>query len=174
MSLALYSKNGRMFVFEVSYEFPESMFVGFRKKDEKYNGNFYEIKPNEGFYKVYRIDLPDSSRWNVPIGKKYTQLPGGGGGYKVTRQYDNVLKMLQSSTVIKILNNFFLKAEAFFVVRNLIRETIDNLIFTRKINKPEVTTFRMFEDKIKLKQEKPSVGFTAVSIEDESEKKKDK
>lgn len=190
MSLALYSKNGRMFIFEVSYEFNDSMFVGFRTREDKYNGNFYEIKPIGESYKVFVIDLSDSSRWNAPIGKKYIQLPGGGGGYKVTRQYNNALEMLKNSTVIKILNNFFIKKEEFYVIRKLIKEAINKTFSNENIEKTKPTSklsnneydefCREFFDKFKqsnieeiqLKQQIQTAAFTAVSIEDEIEKKK--
>ena len=44
-SLALYSKNGTMYAFDVSYEYGDTKFVGFRKKEESYDGNCYKIVP---------------------------------------------------------------------------------------------------------------------------------
>lgn len=139
--LALYSKDGRMFVFEVLYEFPDSQFVGFRRQGEPYTGNFYEIRPVEGVYKTAMIDLPNKSRMNSPTGKKYTQLPGGGGGYKVTRQFSNVSEMIKNPTVIGILDRYFGGMEQ---VRTEIRKHVG----------------KIFEAK------KQHVAFVAASVED--------
>lgn len=141
---ALYSKDGRMFVFEVLYEFNDSQFVGFRRQDEPYNGNFYEIRPVDGGYKVIMIDLPNKSRMNAPTGKKYTQLPGGGGGYKVTRQYSNANEMIKNPTVIGILDRYF---GAMKQVRTEIRKHVG----------------KIFEAK------KQHVAFVAASVEDGGE-----
>ena len=132
--LALYSKKGKMYVFEVAYEYADSMYVGFRKKDEPYQGNFYIIKPEDGIYKIYKMNLSGESRNKAPIGKKYTQLPGGGGGYKATRQYTNPAQMIQNSTVKGILDRFFGIEE----VRKNIRKEVDS-VFENQMKKKKKT-----------------------------------
>lgn len=104
---ALYSKDKRMFIFEVLYEFPETQFVGFKRKNEPYNGDFFEIKQQDEVFKISKMFLSDKSRWNAPIGKKYTQLPGGGQIYKVTRQVEYVQDIIKKEPVIKMLQKFF-------------------------------------------------------------------
>jgi len=123
IGLALYSKNKRMFIFEVEYEFADTRFVGFRGKYNPYYGEFYEIKVKDGIYKVYRLDLKKESRENAPVGKQYTQLPGGGGAYKVTRGYTNISEMMKNPTVKKVLDKFFGLNEVRKVVRKKLKES---------------------------------------------------
>jgi hypothetical protein len=144
LGLALYEKDNRMFVLEVSYEFADSKFVGFRKRDDIYNGNLYEIKPRDGGYSIIRIDLGMKSRENAPIGKKYTQLPGGGATYKQTRQFTNPSQMVLDKTVKGVLDRFFGIQE----MRNIIKKMINEVF---------------------LKQEESNVSFTAASVENKSD-----
>jgi len=181
---ALYQKEGKLYLFTVKYEYIESRFVGFddfgetfliRKlnDEQKQWKATHDVKKDEklknlifiGDYYLTRILYKD-----FPKGKPYTQLPGGGGVYKETRKYNNIYELFKNETFLRALEKYSTFKEGYNIVRDLIREAIGSLIFTRKINKPEVTAFEMFEDN--LKQEKPAVGFTAVSIENEDEKKK--
>ena len=183
---ALYQKNGELYLFTVKYEYTESRFVGFddfgeifriRKlnEEQKQWKATHDVRKNEktknlifiGDYYLARVGFS-----NFPLGKPYTQLPGGGGVYKETRKYTNIYELFKNETFLRALDKYSTFKEGYRTIRNLIREAINKLIYTKKMKTPSLIGFSMFEDKIKLKQEKPSVGFTAVSIEDESEKKR--
>ncbi len=161
---ALYQKNGELYLFTVKYEYTESRFVGFddfgetfriRKlnEEQKQWKATHDAKKNEktknlifiGDYYLVRVLFN-----NFPIGKPYTQLPGGGGVYKETRKYTNIYELFKNETFLRALEKYSTFKEGYNIVKKIIKEMVESV----------------------LKQEKTHVGFTAVSIEDESEKKK--
>jgi hypothetical protein len=103
--------------------------------------------PTDSGYRVSLFDLPTKSRWNAPTGRKYTQLPGGGGGYKVTRQYTNANEMIKNPTVIGILDRYFGDRK---IVRTEVKKQINKL----------------------FKKKKENVAFVAASVEDKVDIKK--
>ena len=129
IGLALYArkkqKNGRLFVFEVFYEYANDMFVGFRKPDDKYYGNVYEIKKvGENDYKYIYWDISDEKRNDFPVGIKYTQLEGGGGGYKATRKIRSMDALMKNPTTQGIIKRFFESD----VVRKFVKEQVSAIL----------------------------------------------
>ena len=137
MGYALYSKKGRMYILEVLYEYVDSKFVGFRRKGELYPGEAYEIKLIDGELKIGKIRLTNEYRERVPVGKKYTQLPGGGGGFKESRKYNNIIKLFHNETIKGVLERFFGLQE----VRKVVKENVSLLLEGKKKNKKEYVDF---------------------------------
>ena len=139
---ALYSKDDSMFALPVGYEYPDKRFVGFDPKDQvflikKLSDEQREwLKTNDpkehdktknfifsGDYYAASIYWNEFTR---PTGKPYTQLPGGGGCYKVTRKMDNIVELMHNDTVKRVLDRFFLTNEELF--REEVRKTLKNNI----------------------------------------------
>jgi len=183
---ALYRKEKNLYLIPVAYEYADTKFVGFDNTGDVYKINKLSEKQKEwlksndpsknvktkgytfvGDYYVYKVFFKD-----LPKGRLYTQLPGGGGVYKETRKYNFIPSLFTNKTFLRALENYGTFTEGHSFVRKLIREAIDNLIYKKKMKMPGGIMFGMFEDNVELKQEIPAVGFTAVAIEDELERKK--
>ena len=146
--LALFEgKNNKLYALEVLYEYRDKKLAGFRKSDGIYNGNFYKIEPTNEGYKVSTVDFGTEIRAKAPISIHFMKLPGSWVTYDITKQYSNPEEMIQNETVKRVLDKFYGKEK----VRKIIKEAVNEIV---------------------LKQETPLVSFTAVSIEDESEKQK--
>lgn len=183
---ALYRKEKNLYLIPVAYEYADAKFVGFDNAGDVYKISKLSEKQKEwlksndpsknektkgytfvGDYYTYKVFFKD-----LPKGRPYTQLPGGGGVYKETRKYNFIPSLFTNQTFLRALENYGTFTEGRSFVRKLIRETIEKLIYTKKMKMPGGIMFGMFEDDVELKQENPAVGFTAVAIEDESERKK--
>jgi len=161
---ALYKRGNDLYILSVAYEYADTRFVGFDDKAEVFKVNklndeqkewlkTHDPKKNDKTknyifvkdYYLYRVMFKD-----FPKGKPYTQLPGGGGVYKETRKFNFVYDLFKNDTILRAIENYGTFNEGYFLIKRLIKEEVEKM----------------------LKQVKPAVAFTAVSIEDESEKKK--
>jgi hypothetical protein len=160
---ALYKKDKELFLFGVAYEYAESRFVGFDDAEVYKINKLNQVQkdwlkthdPRQGQktknlifidnYYLARVDFKD-----IPKGKPYTQLVGGGGVYKETRKYQNLADLFKNETFLKALERYGTFSENYASVKKIIKEMVDNA----------------------LKQEVLQAAFTAVSIEKESEKNK--
>jgi hypothetical protein len=168
--LALYKgKDSKMYVLEILYEYRDQKLAGFRKNDEIYTGNFYRIDPIEHGYKISKVDFSKEVRATVPIAVHFMKLPGSWVTFDITKQYTNPEEMIKNKTVKNVLDKFFGLQE----IKKIVKEEVNKIINIKNTKTPQLMGFYMIEKSgITLKQEKPQVSFTAVSIEDESEKNK--
>ena len=163
---ALYKRDGDLYILGVAYEYPDSQFVGFDPNGEvfkihKLNDTQREwLKTHDPaqnkktsnltFLKDYylsKVTLGES----FPTGKPYTQLPGGGGVYKETRKYHFINDLFDNETILRAIEKYGMFNEGYNILKSIIKEAVNNVV---------------------LNQESPRPAFTAVSIEDESEKDK--
>ncbi len=174
---ALYRRDKDLYLLSVAYEYADTRFVGFDINGEVLKINKLNDKQKEwlkthdskqsektrdyiflGDYYVYGAALQ-----GFPSGKPYTQLPGGGGVYKETRKAQNIYELFKNETFLRALEKYGTFNEGRKILRQLIKEEVAKAVSAKK-NSNFSGAF--------LKQEKLNVSFTAVSIEDESEKEK--
>lgn len=157
---ALYSKDESIYAFPVGYEYPDKRFVGFDSKGQVFlikrmsdeQKEWLKTNDPKKFEKTKNLIFAGdyyagSMYWDEairPTGKPYTQLPGGGGCYKATRNINDIPTLLRNPTVVGVLDRFFLKGEA---------------------------ELRRFVQQV-LTEEYDIVSYTAVAIEDGGEMRK--
>lgn len=161
---ALYRRDDGLYVLSVAYEYADTRFVGFdemgvvfkiSKLDETqkdwlrtHDPKKYDKTKNVIFFGDYYAK--QIMFQNFPKGKPYSQLPGGGGVYKETRKCNSVYDLFKNDTILRAIEKYGIFGEGYKVVKELVKEEIAKM----------------------LKQESPKVAFTAVSIEEESERNK--
>ena len=137
---ALYSKNGKLYIFNVDFEYPGSKYVGFDKSVEGYevkklndvqrewlktHDTKQDVKTKNiifvGEYFLTRVPIGE-----IPKGTYYTQMPGGGGVFKVTRQMNDVRELFKNLTSLTAIEKYGKFNESY--LRNIIKETVSQII----------------------------------------------
>jgi len=160
---ALYKKGADLYILSVAYEYPDSRFVGFDNTKEVFKVNKlsdeqkdwlkshdprqHEKTKNHIFLKDYYLSKVLFQ--DFPTGKPYTQLPGGGGVYKETRKYNFIYDLFDNETVLRAIDKYGTTNEARNIIKQIIREEIDKLVYTKKKNTPQSIGFQMLEKEAK-------------------------
>ena len=139
--LALYKKDDKMYAFHVKYEYAETRFVGFDETQNAYIIRKLSDEQKEWLKTHNPKDFPKTKNLffvgdyyasivmlnEYPKGKPYTQLQGGGGVFKITRNISNVVELLKNPTVIKALEKHGKFNEGYEMVKEIIRESVAGL-----------------------------------------------
>lgn len=146
-SLALYKKNNNLYLIGVLFEDNRDKFIAFDKfhtpliikklsvKQKNWLKNNDHTKSDKTknciFVGEYYLKPQKISEEN-PKGKAYTQLPGGGGVYKITRQHNfsNVKNLFKNTTFLKAVEKYGEFKDEFMKenenIKQFVRETIKN------------------------------------------------
>jgi len=180
---ALYKEGKNLYIFSVAYEYEDSRFVGFDEKGDVFKINKLNPEQKEwlkthdyrqdektkhyifiGDYYLNKVKYED-----FPKGKPYTQLPGGGGVYKETRKINFVINLFSNKTILKAIENYGSFQESYNIVRKVIREAIDKLIYKKKADTSQMIGFKMLEkeaNKFKTSEELlRSGGFSTKALD---------
>lgn len=144
---ALYKVEKKLFLIPVAYEFADTKFVGFDQSGTIYkigrlndaqkawlkkNNPIQDSKVRDYIfaedYFAYKVPLSQ-----IPKGKPYTQLPGGGGVYKETRKYNYLPDLFKNETFLRALGNHGSFLENYNSVKKIVKEAVEDFILKKKL-----------------------------------------
>jgi len=144
---ALYRVEKELFLIPVAYEFADTKFVGFDQSGTVYKiGRLNDVQKiwlkshdprNDSKVRDY-IFAEDYFAHKVPLsqipkGKPYTQLPGGGGVYKETRKYNYLPDLFKNETFLNALGRHGDFSEGYNSVKKIVKEAVEDFILKKKL-----------------------------------------